>query len=136
MRKTSKIFCKIILVCILVILVSSSSSHAGFWSDKIFKPAEDFISEGKQTTIIDDGKLVSGDANNPGVVDIIYTILFNIAVAATVIVGAILGIKFMIASAEDKAEVKKSLIPYIVGNIVIYGAFIIWKLAVTIFSQL
>lgn len=136
MKKISKIFYKIILIFILVILANNSISHAGFWSDSIFKPAEDFISQGSEEDIIGQDKLVSIDTNNPGVVDIIYTVLFDIAVAATVIVGAILGVKFMLASAEDKAKIKESLVPYIIGNIVIYGAFIIWKAAVIIFSQL
>lgn len=36
----------------------------------------------------------------------------------------------MVASAEDKAKVKEALIPYIVGCIVIFGAFTIWSIAV------
>ena len=38
----------------------------------------------------------------------------------------------MISSAEEKAEVKKMLIPYIVGCIVVFGGFGIWKLVVNI----
>lgn len=46
------------------------------------------------------------------------------------IVGIIIGIQFLIASAEDKAKVKEALVPYIVGCIVIFGAFTIWSIAV------
>ena len=48
------------------------------------------------------------------------------------IIGTVLGIKFMVASAEDKAEVKKALVPYIIGCAVIFGAFTIWNIAVNI----
>lgn len=48
------------------------------------------------------------------------------------IVGTILGIQFMVASAEDKAKVKEAIVPYVVGCIVIFGAFTIWGTAVNI----
>lgn len=46
------------------------------------------------------------------------------------IVGTIIGIQFLVASAEDKAKMKESLIPYIAGCIVIFGAFTIWSAVV------
>ena len=42
----------------------------------------------------------------------------------------------MIASAEDKAKIKEAMIPYVLGCIVIFGAFGIWKLAITILNNL
>ena len=38
-------------------------------------------------------------------------------------------------SVSEKANVKETLIPYIAGCIVIFGAFGIWKLVVTIMSK-
>ena len=62
--------------------------------------------------------------------------LFNIAlvigVFVAVIVGGILGIKLMTSSAEGKAEAKTLLVPYVAGCIAVFGAFGIWKLAITI----
>ena len=66
--------------------------------------------------------------------DDIYTILVTIAVIIAVIVGGVLGIQFLIASAEEKAKVKEALIPYIVGCVVAFGAFGIWKMVTSIFS--
>lgn len=40
----------------------------------------------------------------------------------------------MMASAEDKAKVKESLLPFVVGCVVVFGSFGIWKLLV-IFGQ-
>ena len=48
------------------------------------------------------------------------------------IVGTIIGIQFMVASAEDKAKVKEALVPYIIGCAVIFGAFTIWSIVVNI----
>ena len=38
----------------------------------------------------------------------------------------------MLGSVEEKADIKGLLIPYIVGCIIIFGAFAIWKLVVDI----
>lgn len=48
------------------------------------------------------------------------------------IVGTILGIQFMVASAEDKAKVKEALIPYFIGCAIIFGGFTIWSIVVNI----
>ena len=57
-------------------------------------------------------------------------------IVLAVLVGGVLGVKFMIASAEDKAKIKEAMIPYVLGCIVIFGAFGIWKLAITILNNL
>ena len=52
-------------------------------------------------------------------------ILGTIRVIGTIIAVAmimILGIKYMIGSAEQKAEYKKTLFPYLIGAILIFGA--------------
>ena len=46
-----------------------------------------------------------------------------------------LGIQFMVGSVDQKAKVKDSLIPYIVGCFVIFGAFGIWKIVLTILEN-
>lgn len=43
-------------------------------------------------------------------------------VVIAVIILMILGIKYMMGSAEEKAEYKKTMIPYIVGAILIFAA--------------
>jgi hypothetical protein len=62
----------------------------------------------------------------------LYNILFFAGLVLAVIIGIILGIQFMTGSVEQKAKVKDSLIPYVAGCVVIFGAFGIWKLVVTI----
>lgn len=62
----------------------------------------------------------------------IYNIMFTIGVFVAVIMGGAIGIKLMISSASEKAEAKKLLVPYVVGCVVVFGGFGIWKLVVTI----
>lgn len=60
----------------------------------------------------------------------LYNVLLIIAIIAAFIVGGILGIKFITAGVEGKADIKELLLPYFIGCIVIFGAFTIWKLVV------
>ena len=61
-----------------------------------------------------------------------YNILLAVGVAVAVIVGAIIGIKLMVAPIEEKAEAKKLLVPYVAGCVVVFAGFGIWQLVVTI----
>ena len=62
----------------------------------------------------------------------IYNILLTLGIAVAVISGIIIGIKYMLGTAEEKADIKGLLITYIVGCVIIFGSFAIWKLVVTI----
>ena len=52
----------------------------------------------------------------------ILGILQTVGVVLSVIVLVVLGIKYMMGSAEEKAEYKKTMIPYLVGAILIFLA--------------
>ena len=62
--------------------------------------------------------------------------VLGIGVILSVLMGAIIGIKIMWGSIEQQTKAKEALMPYVIGCVVIFGAFGIWKLAVTIFSQI
>lgn len=49
-------------------------------------------------------------------------ILQAAGIVISVIILTVLGIKYMIGSAEEKAEYKKTMIPYIVGAVFIFAA--------------
>lgn len=95
--------------------------------DNTIEKADGFISEGSSQ--IDSTELQNFS-------NMLYNELLIIGIIIAVIVGTILGIKFMIGSVEEKADIKKLLIPYIVGCIVVFGAFGIWKLVVTILANM
>ncbi len=61
------------------------------------------------------------------VVDIITTI----AIIVAVVVLLVLGIKYMMGSAAEKAEYKKTMIPYLIGAVLVFGAAAIAKAVIT-----
>ena len=52
----------------------------------------------------------------------IVGILQTVGIVLSVIVLIVLGIKYMMGSAEEKAEYKKTMIPYVVGAALIFAA--------------
>ena len=58
------------------------------------------------------------------------------AICVAVIIGAIIGVQFITGSIEGKAKIKEALVPYIIGCIVVFGAFFIWKTLVNIGNDL
>ncbi len=86
--------------------------------------ADEFIENGSNDKLdLQDFQTQFGD---------IYNIVLQIGVGLAVIVGIVLGVKFILSSVEGKAEVKKMLITYVVSCVVIFGSFGIWKIVVTI----
>lgn len=106
-------------------IIVSSTSSSGTSIEDAMNDAKEFIDSGNAKSI----DLVSFS-------NAYYNIFLAVGVATTVIVGLAMGIKFMTSSIEQKAEAKQLLVPYIVGCVVIYGSFGIWKLAVTILAGL
>ena len=105
---------------------NTNPENASSSIDDMINDAKSFISQGKIKYVND------GDKSLKNVSNTVYNILLVAGTSIAVIMGAILGIKLMASGVEEKAEVKKLLIPYVVGCIVIFGGFGIWKLAVTI----
>lgn len=131
-KKLLKIIIKIILISIIIQTISIPNVNA-ITLDDIFAAGDNFINEGKTQS-------KKNSAINYSefrlTVASIGNILTSLVVVLAVIIGAILGIQIMCGSVEQQAKVKEMLMPYAIGCIVIFGAFGIWKLAVTIFSQL
>ena len=97
-----KIFCIILMVCMFLSTVNTMV-FAG-------------ITPGELT-----GQATLGTEGN-NLVGKIISWLTGIGMAVSVIVLLVLGIKYMIGSAEEKAEYKKTMIPYLVGAILVFGA--------------
>lgn len=52
----------------------------------------------------------------------IITIVSTVGSIASVIVLVVLGLKYMMGSAEEKAEYKKTLMPYVIGAALVFAA--------------
>ncbi len=102
MRKTIKII-SILLIALMMIAVVTPV----FAND--FKPSDVDIDTSNTDSVQNVGASITG------IIRVIGTI---VAVAMLIV----LGIKYMMGSAEEKAEYKKTLFPYIVGAVLIFAA--------------
>lgn len=81
------------------------------------------------TGVIDGMK--NGQADTAGITNFgakIVAVLQTVGIVVAVVVLLILGIKYLMGSAEEKAEYKKTMIPYVVGAILIFSATTIVKI--------
>ena len=76
----------------------------------------------------------AADATITEIGSTILTIVTNVGMILAIILVAVLGVKYMMGSTEEKAEYKKSMIPYLVGAVLVFGASAIGK-AVIQFGQ-
>lgn len=61
-------------------------------------------------------------------VSLILTIVNNIGLVTSILILAVLGIKYMLGSVEEKADYKKDMIPYLVGAGLLFGITSIVKI--------
>ena len=114
-----------LIIVITVMFFNVNVVQAGGITD-IITGADDFLTAGIGENIgIDESKLQSTSKS-------ISNILILLGICVAVIVAAILGIKFMIGSIEEQAKVKEALVPFVIGCIVVFGAFGIWKFFVNV----
>lgn len=126
MKKTAKIVTLILLV-ISVMLFSSTIVNA--------TGATGAVSNAGSTV---DGLFNNGNADTGNLETVganIVSIITTVGIIVAVIVLLILGIKYMMGSAAEKAEYKKTMIPYLIGAVLIFGASAIAK-AVIAASQM
>ena len=92
--------------------------------DDIFLSGDHFLAVGEEPTESINQTMLEGTSTT------IYKTLLTIAICVSVLVGAVLGIQFMLGSVEGKVKVQEALVPYIVGCFVVFGAFTIWSIAI------
>ena len=102
MKKTIKII-SAVLICITVIMAASP----------VFA---------LNTSEIDTDNSTVGSDKIKSVGSTIATILRNVGIVVAVVILMVLGLKYMMGSAEEKAEYKKTMIPYVVGAALLFGA--------------
>ena len=108
----------IILIVLILFSFYTTNTYAGFIDD-VISGGKDFIGSSSSNVNINQNQL---KATSKQINETILIISFVVVA----IVGIILGIKFMMAGVEEKAEVKKSLVTFVIGCGVAYGAYAIW----------
>ena len=156
MKMRKKVIILIVFIIVFILIVPKNSMAFLWWDDPIYREptvdpdgsqssglddmitdAEAFEKEkgavsggtGSQAFQLNQGKLQTFSSN-------LYTVLLVAATAISVLIGIIIGVKYMIGSVEEKAEYKKLLVPYLAGCVAVYGALGIWKLFVTILGNI
>ena len=64
----------------------------------------------------------------------LVSILQAVGIVLSVVILIIIGIKYMMGSAEEKAEYKKTLMPYVIGAALIFAASIFAQVVYDFFS--
>ena len=120
----------IILITILIFGMYSPKTEASILDD-IFYQADDWTTTGKSHTSQTMDTDTIDEASSS-----IYNALLAVAVIVAVVVGAILGIRLMMAGLDEKVDAKQGLLTYVVSCIIVFGALGIWKLVVVILTNI
>lgn len=118
----------IILIFMITIFLCSSYSFADVSDD-----AESFINAATENSSNAD-PVGNTDAMTNAIKDI-SGLLTGIGIIVAVVVAAILGIQFMMGTVEEQAKIKESIIPYVCGCVVIFGALGIWRLVINLLND-
>ncbi len=119
MKNTCK---KISLIVFILILLFSINTKV-FAIGEIIDDGQSFLHAADDGTVnmdIGDIEAASG---------YLYNILLSAGIVIAVIIATVLGVQFMLSEAEGQAKVKEMLIPFVIGCIIVFGGFGIWKIA-------
>ncbi len=102
---------KIISVLLIVLMALTMVSTSVFATVSIDQTIKDMAKgSGKQPAeVVNLGKTI-------------VTIMQTVGIVVAVVVLLVIGIKYMIGSAEEKAEYKKTMIPYVIGAILLFAS--------------
>lgn len=101
---------KVLSIALIAIMVLAIASNIAFAGGVTLDPASISGTAGAGASSIQ-----SLGQQIVGIVQVVGSI-------ASVVVLVVLGIKYMMGSTEEKAEYKKTLIPYIIGAVLIFAA--------------
>ena len=129
MKKYKKLLINIMVIFIILFNLFIPNAYAGPLQD-IMNRAEGFVNNGENG-----GNVINDDALKEGS-NTLYNVLLVIGIAVAFIWGIVLGIQFVTGSLGEKAYVKKNLIVYVIGCLIIFGAFGIWRLLLQLLQPL
>ena len=100
---------KILIVFIVIIIVMCFSLHVMAFSQDDLNAMKNISNPSNYGTFTAKASFVLGIAQAVGIITAIVCLIM-------------MGIKLVGGSLEDKAEVKKALIPYVIGTVLLFGA--------------
>lgn len=129
MKKYKKLLINIMVIFIILFNLFIPNAYAGPLQG-IVNNAQNFVNNGENG-----GNVINNNALKEGS-NTLYNVLLIIGIAVAFIWGIVLGIQFITGSLGEKADVKKNLIVYLVGCVIIFGAFGIWRLLLQLLEPL
>lgn len=122
----NKILNILFLTALMILIIYAILPCKVYAIENIMSSGKDFINEGEgQDNPINEEALRDTSSY-------IYNILFTIAVVIAFIIGTIIGIQFIMGSVDEKAKIKETLVPFVIGVFIIFSAFGIWKIVMSI----
>lgn len=106
MKKMSKVISVVMVILMLLSVSTSVFAAVGV------NPENQWTGSSNK---INDDQVVS-------FMDSLINIVAVVGSAVAIIALIVLGIKYMMGSAEEKAEYKKTLLPYVIGAAMVFGA--------------
>lgn len=113
------------IILFMTIVLSGQVSMAINGLDDIINRGDNFVNQGDPNNAILEN-------NVKEVSDGIFAIVVVIGIVVAIVAAVIIGMQFVTASVEEKAQLKEKLIPLLVGAAIIFGAVGIWRLVVNI----
>lgn len=134
MNKTIKIILVLLISILLIFSIPIYSNASGETEkstlDTIISSGDSFLDDGNDSLAATPSESSLKKLSNT-----VSGILLTIAVAVTLISAAVMGINFVVQSVEDKAKIKESMVPWIIGIFISFGAYGIWRITMSIFYQ-
>lgn len=115
MKKSYKFVILLIISLIIILALSNITMAAKVSIDKIKD---------------NDTNVEASGIKNIG--SIILSGITGVGIVVSVVMVAVLGVKYMMGSAEERAEYKKSMLPYLIGAILLFGASAIANMVVSL----
>ncbi len=109
MKKTVKII-SVLLIAIMLVASLSSIAYASTTGDTLNK----MLDAQKNGSANGTNEITTLGGRVVGIVQVVGVII-------AVIILLVIGIKYMLGSAEEKAEYKKTMMPYLVGALLIFA---------------
>lgn len=106
MKKTTKILVTVLMIMTIIMVTTNVLAAAGTT-----------VTPGQMT-----GNSSIDDSSMTQIGNDIIRVLSTAGVIISVIILIVLGIKYMMGSAEEKAEYKKTLMPYVIGAALVFAA--------------
>lgn len=130
MKVIKKLIIAVVLICCIMALFNVRFNEVKA-ADEFETQADDFIKKGHDQYI---QKNVEIDKITDEFIDL-GQILSYIGAGVMVAVTAYLGVQYIISPPDKQGALKEKLVGLVVSGIVIFGAYAIWKLVISIVSS-